>query len=207
MAKESTLRFGAQTDEVTSLLRIVNMVRSGDATTRPEIGRVTGLGRGVVTQRVDQAIAMGYLEDGEFGPSSGGRAPRTLRFRGDRGRIIVCALGALHIHVGVAMLEGDILEQEHRAWDIARGPAETLDAALAMIDDVLARTPDVPVWGISVGVPGPVDFATGRPGGAADHARLERLRRAPSVRAALRRSGVGRQRREPARPQRAGASS
>ena len=36
------------------------MVRAGDASTRPEIGRVTGLGRGVVTQRVDQAIEMGY---------------------------------------------------------------------------------------------------------------------------------------------------
>lgn len=163
MAKQSTLRFGAQTDEVTSLLRIVNMVRSGDASTRPEIGRVTGLGRGVVTQRVDQAIEMGFLEDGDFGPSSGGRAPRTLRFRSDRGRIVVCALGGLHIHVGVAMLEGDIIDEEHRAWDISRGPAETLEAALTMIDEVLARTPDVPVWGISVGVPGPVDFTTGRP--------------------------------------------
>ncbi len=163
MAKESTLRFGAQTDEVTSLLRIVNMVRTGDASTRPEIGRVTGLGRGVVTQRVDQAIDMGFLEDGEFGPSSGGRAPRTLRFRADQGRIVVCALGALHIHVGVAMLEGDILDQSHRTWDIARGPADTLDTALAMIDEVLERTGDTPVWGIAVGVPGPVDFATGRP--------------------------------------------
>ncbi len=163
MAKESTLRFGAQTDEVTSLLRIVNMVRAGTASTRPEIGRITGLGRGVVTQRVDHAIEMGYLEDGEFGPSSGGRAPRTLRFRSDRGRIVVCALGALHIHVGIAMLEGDILDHEHRAWDIAKGPAETLQTAMAMIDDVLARTPDAPVWGISVGVPGPVDFASGRP--------------------------------------------
>jgi predicted NBD/HSP70 family sugar kinase len=75
----------------------------------------------------------------------------------------VCALGALHIHVGVAMLDGDILEQQHRAWDISKGPAETLEAAMAMIDDVLARTPDAPVWGVSVGVPGPVDFATGRP--------------------------------------------
>lgn len=163
MARESTLRFGAQTDEVTSLLCIVNMVRSGDASTRPEIGRITGLGRGVVTQRVDQAIEMGFLEDGEFGPSSGGRAPRTLRFRADRGRIVVCALGALHIHVGVAMLEGDILDQSHRTWDIARGPADTLDTALAMIDEVLERTGDTPVWGIAVGVPGPVDFATGRP--------------------------------------------
>ncbi|MFS0732371.1 ROK family protein [Microbacterium sp. 1P10UB] len=163
MATESTLRFGAQTDEVTSLLRIVNMVRSGDAATRPAIGRVTGLGRGVVTQRVDQAIQIGFIEDAEYGPSSGGRAPRTLRFRADRGRIVVCALGALHIHVGVAMLEGDIIEEKHRAWDIARGPAETLDAALEMIDELLAATPDVPVWGVSVGIPGPVDFATGRP--------------------------------------------
>jgi predicted NBD/HSP70 family sugar kinase len=163
MAKESTLRFGAQTDEVTSLLRIVNMVRTHEASTRPEIGRVTGLGRGVVTQRVDQAIAMGFLEDGEFGPSSGGRAPRTLRFRGEQGRIAVCALGALHIHVGVMLLEGDVVEAMHRPWDISAGPAETLDTAMEMLDELLGRTPDVPVWGVAVGVPGPVDFATGRP--------------------------------------------
>jgi len=163
MARESTLRFGAQTDEMTSLLRIVNMVRTGDAATRPVIGRVTGLGRGVVTQRVDHAIEMGYLVDGEFGPSSGGRAPRTLRFRGDAGRIVVCALGALHIHVGVSLLDGDVIDQEHSPWDISRGPADTLDKALSMIDEVLARTPDVPVWGIAVGVPGPVDFESGRP--------------------------------------------
>lgn len=163
MATESTLRFGAQTDEMTSLLRIVNMVRTGEAMTRPEIGRVTGLGRGVVTQRVDHAIELGYLEDGEFGPSSGGRAPRTLRFRGERGIIAVCALGALHIHVGIAALDGDIIDQTHREWDIARGPAETLDAAMGMIDELLSRGPKAPVWGVAVGIPGPVDFETGRP--------------------------------------------
>ena len=157
------MRFGAQTDEMTSLLRIVNMVRTGDATTRPEIGRVTGIGRGVVTQRVDHAIGLGYLQDGEFGPSSGGRAPRTLRFRGEQGTIIVCALGALHIHVGIAALDGDILDQTHRAWDISRGPAETLDEAMGMIDGLLAKGSKAPVWGIAVGIPGPVDFESGRP--------------------------------------------
>jgi predicted NBD/HSP70 family sugar kinase len=163
MASESTLRFGAQTDEVTSLLRIVNMVRRGEATTRPEIGRVTGLGRGVVTQRVDQAIEMGYLEDGEFGPSSGGRAPRTLRFRAERGRIIVCALGALHIHVGIMALDGDVQDQTHRPWDISRGPAESLDVVMEMIDELLDRNEETEVWAVTVGIPGPVDFATGRP--------------------------------------------
>jgi predicted NBD/HSP70 family sugar kinase len=163
MATGSTLRFGAQTDEITSLLRIVNLVRTGEASTRPDIGRVTGLGRGVVTQRIDQAIAMGFLEDGEFGPSSGGRAPRTLHFRSSAGRIIVCALGALHLHVGIAALQGDILDHRHRPWDISRGPAETLDTVMEMIDELLAANGEVPVWAVTVGVPGPVDFETGRP--------------------------------------------
>lgn len=163
MTRESTLRFGAQTDEVTSLLRIVNLVRTGEATTRPEIGRVTGLGRGVVTQRVDQAIEMGFLADGEYGPSSGGRAPRTLRFRSEQGRIIVCAFGALHIRVGIASLDGDIVDHRHTPWDIARGPAETIDRALEMLDEILADHPGVPTWGVAVGIPGPVDFESGRP--------------------------------------------
>jgi len=163
MTTESTLRFGAQTDEVTSLLRIVNLVRTGEATTRPEIGKVTGLGRGVVSQRVDQAIEIGFLGDGEFGASSGGRAPRTLRFRAEQGRIVICALGAAHIRVGVTALDGDILEHTHRTWDIAQGPEKTIDAVMALVDDVLKKDHQVPVWGVVVGLPGPVDFATGQP--------------------------------------------
>lgn len=163
MASESVLRFSAQTDEVTSLLRIVNLVRTGEAVTRPEIGRLTGLGRGVVTQRVDAAIEMGFIADGDFGPSSGGRAPRTLRFRSERGILAVCALGALHIRVGLATLDGEILAEAHREWDIARGPAKTLDTALGMLDKLLAKQSGADVWAVSVGIPGPVDFETGSP--------------------------------------------
>ena len=163
MTHESALRFGAQTDEVVSLLRIVNLVRTGEASTRPEIGRLTGLGRGVVTQRVDAAIEMGFLEDGEFGPSSGGRAPRTLRFRAERGTIVVCALGALHIRVGLARLDGTIVAADHCAWNIARGPAETLDAAFGMLGGLLDAAGGPDVWAVAVGVPGPVDFENGTP--------------------------------------------
>ncbi|MEW1810782.1 ROK family protein [Pseudarthrobacter phenanthrenivorans] len=163
MLTESTLRFGAQTDEVTSLLRIVNLVRTGEATTRPEIGKVTGLGRGVVSQRVDQAIQIGFLGDGEFGASSGGRAPRTLRFRAEQGRIVICALGAAHIRVGITALDGDILEHTHRAWDIGQGPEKTIAAVMTLVDEVLAKDSKVPVWAVVVGLPGPVDFNSGQP--------------------------------------------
>ncbi|KIC69001.1 transcriptional regulator [Pseudarthrobacter phenanthrenivorans] len=148
---------------MTSLLRIVNLVRTGEATTRPEIGKVTGLGRGVVSQRVDQAIQIGFLGDGEFGASSGGRAPRTLRFRAEQGRIVICALGAAHIRVGITALDGDILEHTHRAWDIGQGPEKTIAAVMTLVDEVLAKDSKVSVWAVVVGLPGPVDFNSGQP--------------------------------------------
>jgi predicted NBD/HSP70 family sugar kinase len=163
MASESTLRFGAQTDEVTSLLRVVNLVRTGEATTRPEISRLTGLGRGVVTQRVEQAMELGFLADSEYAASTGGRAARTLRFRVEAGRIVICALGALHIRVGIADLGGELLDTAHRNWDIARGPAATIDEVMLMLDELLEGHPDLPAWGVVVGLPGPVDYESGRP--------------------------------------------
>ena len=151
-----------QSEELSSLLRIVNLVRLGEAVTRPELSRATGLGRGVVAQRVERAMTVGYLEDGEFAESSGGRQPRMLRFTSERGLLVQCALGALHIHVGVSALSGGMLAHSHREWDIARGPAATMETAMAMIDDLLSSA-DAPIWGIGVGVPGPVNFATGCP--------------------------------------------
>ena len=163
MTQVSALRFGAQTDEITSLLRIVNIVRTGEAATRPEIGRVTGLGRGVVAQRVDAAIALGFLQDGKFGPSSGGRAPRTLRFNAGRGVILVSALGALHLAVGIADLDGEILASAKRDWDIANGPVGTIDLAVELLNGLLHDAGQPSVWGVAVGLPGPVDFASGAP--------------------------------------------
>lgn len=162
MATVSTLRFGAQTDEVTSLLRIVNLVRTGEATTRPEIGKVTGLGRGVVSQRVDQAMQFGFLKDGDFGASSGGRAPRTLRFDSEQGVLIICALSAQRIRIGITDLDGQILKHTQRNWDIAQGPAKTIKELFKHIDAALPKD-TAPVWGVVIGLPGPVDFASGRP--------------------------------------------
>ena len=60
-------------------------------------------------------------------------------------------------------LDGEILDEAHRVWDIARGPEETLTTATAMVDELLAKGDGTPVWAIIVGLPGPVDFETGRP--------------------------------------------
>jgi predicted NBD/HSP70 family sugar kinase len=46
---------------------------------------------------------------------------------------------------------------------LARDPEKTIDAVMALVDDVLKKHPKVPAWGVVVGLPGPVDFTTGQP--------------------------------------------
>ncbi|MGH3466383.1 MAG: ROK family protein, partial [Thermocrispum sp.] len=147
------------------LVTVLDLVRSGGARTRPELGRRSGLGRTVITQRVAQLIDYGLLKEGSLGPSTGGRAPRELRFRASAGCVLVAELGATSISVGLADLGGDLLEQHEEPSNIAQGPEQILGRVEELFERVLAaRSPaDPPVWGIGIGVPGPVEFATGSP--------------------------------------------
>ncbi|EID52649.1 ROK family protein [Saccharomonospora xinjiangensis] len=152
-----------------SLATVLGLVRSGTARTRPEIGRHSGLGRTVVTQRVNQLTACGLLEEGALGPSSGGRAPRELRFRARAGVILAAELGATSIGVGVTDLAGSVLAEHTEPADIAQGPESVLGRVEELFDELLDRVradtadEDLAVWGVGIGLPGPVEFATGRP--------------------------------------------
>ncbi|MBK1788059.1 ROK family protein [Prauserella sp. ASG 168] len=154
-------------EHVDSLTTVLDLVRSGAARTRPEIGRHSGLGRTVVTQRVNQLTECGLMEEGALGPSSGGRAPRELRFRATAGVVLAAELGATSIAAGVTDLAGTVLAEREEPTDIALGPEPVLDRVEALfdtlLDDVRAEHGDVAVWGIGIGLPGPVEFATGRP--------------------------------------------
>lgn len=156
-------------EHIDSLATVLDLVRSGAARTRPEIGRRSGLGRTVVTQRVNQLMACGLLEEGALGPSSGGRAPRELKFRAHAGVILAAELGATSINVGVVDLAGTVLAEHSEDADIAAGPEAVLERVEEVLDELLDQVraeqndPDLTVWGVGIGLPGPVEFATGRP--------------------------------------------
>src|SRR5918995_6490727 len=85
--------------------RLINRVRTGKALTRPALEQETGLGRKVVTQRVQQAIDVGLLEDGDLAPSGGGRPSRLLRFRTEAGHVFAGVVGATGMTAAVAPLD------------------------------------------------------------------------------------------------------
>jgi glucokinase-like ROK family protein len=158
-------RAPVSTDQLDGLVAVLDLVRCGRARTRPELVRISGLGRGAVTQRVAQLLDTGLLVESELGRSTGGRPPRELAVRAEAGLVLVAPLGATHVTAGVTDLTGRLLASVEEPGNIAAGPEQTLRRVEELFDELLARdtVPRAPVYGIGVGLPGPVEFATGAP--------------------------------------------
>ncbi len=148
-----------------ALTAVLDEVRRGRAASRTEISDHTGLTRSIVVQRVGELVERGLLVDGLAGPSTGGRPPRQLAFRGDAGHLLVADLGATSIDVGLTTLDGQLLRHFDEPADIAAGPEPVLGRVESLFAELLTTTRGVPgrLWGIGIGLPGPVEFRSGRP--------------------------------------------
>ena len=148
-----------------SLVAVLDEIRLGRSRSRSELVTRTGLGRAVVTQRVGELIELGLVRDAGFRDSTGGRPPRQLTFRGEAGQVLVADLGATSIDVALTTLDGRILAHRDEPANIADGPERCLARVEEMFDELRASTREAAraLWGIGIGVPGPVEFRTGRP--------------------------------------------
>ncbi|MGW7543614.1 ROK family protein [Streptomyces sp. NPDC054770] len=151
------------TDHTRTLSLVLSLIRSGAAVTRPDLGRQTGLGRTIITQRVDHAIRVGLVAEGEPAPSTGGRPSRILRIASGRGVVLGAVFGATHLHAAVTDLDGTVLAERRLPWDIESGPEASLATLVEAAGELLAPELRERLWGVCVGVPGPVDFARGMP--------------------------------------------
>lgn len=144
---------------------LLSLIRAGTAVTRADLARLTGLARSTVAQRVDALLASGLLLEAGDTPSTGGRPATMLAFNHQAGVVLVADLGATHARVAVTDLAGTTLAERAGDLDIALGPAEVLKWVSARFHELLDQTAHAPVdvRGIGIGVPGPVEFDTGRP--------------------------------------------
>ncbi|MGP4113717.1 ROK family protein [Streptomyces sp. 4N509B] len=145
--------------------RVLALIARGVAETRADLSRATGLARSTIAHRVDALISNGYLDEYEDGRSTGGRPSRRLRLR-TRDRVAVgVALGATHHRVSLVDLGGGELAVREHEGDIADGPEVVLEQVARSTRDLLeeAAQPPSALRAIGVGVPGPVEFATGTP--------------------------------------------
>jgi predicted NBD/HSP70 family sugar kinase len=152
-------------DRLDSLATVLDLIRTGRVHSKPEIARETGFGRTVVSMRVSELMDSGLIVEDGLAQSSGGRAPRRLSFSESRALLLVAELGATSISVGVATLTGEIIASRREPSAIADGPDVVLTRVETLFDDLVAANPGEygEIWGIGIGVPGPVEYRSGRP--------------------------------------------
>lgn len=144
---------------------IFQILRDGTARTKAELAALTGLARSTVALRVDALLAAGLLRPAGEAASTGGRPPARLAFNPRAGLVLAVDLGATHATVAVVDLAGVFLDARTRVIDIGDGPEALLDLIIADSRELLTTSPaaDLPLLGVGIGVPGPVEHSTGRP--------------------------------------------
>jgi glucokinase-like ROK family protein len=148
-----------------ALVTVLDEIRLGRSRSRSELVTRTGLGRAIVAQRVGELVDRGLVTEGDVGPSTGGRPPRRLTFRADAGHVLVADLGATSIDVALTALDGRVLAHHDEPASIEAGPEAGLDRVDSLFETLLQTTTGIPgrLWGVGIGVPGPVEFESGRP--------------------------------------------
>jgi predicted NBD/HSP70 family sugar kinase len=154
-------RLRALEAERQSLVSLLNILRTGEPSTRLDLEREARLGRAVVTDRLATLTALGLVQEGGVGRSIGGRAPRLVQFRSDAARILVANIDGDTIGVGLSDLHGRLILEHYEDFDLA-SPADLLFERLEALFSWSLGSGDAPLWAIGLGVPGAVEHAGDR---------------------------------------------
>jgi predicted NBD/HSP70 family sugar kinase len=105
------------------------------------------------------------LVSGVGGVSRGGRRPSVFSFNPHSGVILAAGLGATHSRLAVTDLAGVTLVDREFDLDIELGPEAVLSLSQKQFTELLDQAGVAPasVRGVGVGVPAPVESATGKP--------------------------------------------
>ncbi|MFI6486215.1 ROK family protein [Streptomyces sp. NPDC050564] len=146
---------------------LLELVRSGRATTRGALQQATGLSRATVGQRLDRLFRAGWLREGAGGPVDsplGGRPSITLEFDDAHAVVLAADLDTRHGRAAVLTLTGEILAEHAGVLVIDEGPEAVLGELGRWFAELLEKAgrPVDAVCGIGLAVPGPVDSDTGR---------------------------------------------
>jgi glucokinase-like ROK family protein len=151
--------------------RVIDALRGRGTASRAEIARATGLSRSTVSSIVSDLIAAGLLTEqaeatGVAHGEAGGRPPVLLSLNPSAGLAVGVDFGHTHLRVAVSDLSHEVLAETWRELDVDHSAEEGLNAAAELVDEVLreAKSDRKGVIGVGMGLPGPINRATGAVG-------------------------------------------
>ena len=144
---------------------VLALIRSGEATTRNELAERLSVARSTVVQRLSVLSEAGLVRVAGDAQSSGGRPASIFAFDEDAAVVVVGDLGQTGCHLAVCDLGARPLAELTASLQIDQGPETVLEWVKDRFTELLAEVGRGwdDVLGVGIGLPGPVDFETGRP--------------------------------------------
>lgn len=143
---------------------IFQILRDGKPRTRSELASLTGLARSTVAARVDALLRVKLISPVADAASTGGRPSRQFAFDGTRHAVLGVDIGATHVHIALTDLHGTMLADTQVEMAVAEGPDRVLGWVIDQGRELFAPLADrLALRAIGVGLPGPVEHASGRP--------------------------------------------
>lgn len=140
------------------------LIRSRPGWTRHQLLVATGMSRTTLFDRLDQLFKAGLIYESGAATSAGGRPAQLLRFD-DRDKVLlIFDLGQLHGRIAVTDLSGRTLRMTTLRFDISQQPDQLLPVLFGEADKLLHAGSSRHLVGVGMGIPGPVDSATGELG-------------------------------------------
>jgi len=151
-----------------------------------------GLSRATVSSLLGELLERQLVQETPDArrPESGGRPPAVVELEPSAGAAVGVDVGRTHVRAVITDLALNVLAEAHERVDVPDHPQETLQLVVDTTDRLLAEAgvDRASLLGVGLGLPGPVDRASGRVGsatilpawvGLAPRAELERRLGAP----------------------------
>jgi predicted NBD/HSP70 family sugar kinase len=147
-------------------VQVLDALRSSGSASRADLARRTGLSRSTISGLITELIADGLVVDRAETASAGaqgGRPGALLSLDRSAGAALAIDFGHTHLRVALADLSAEILAERELKIDVDGSANAALDAAAELSHEVLREAGlDVDdLIGAAMGLPGPIDRATG----------------------------------------------
>jgi glucokinase len=161
----SDISAGRENPNPSNTSDLFQIMRDGQPRTRSELAAIAGLARSTVALRVDALMRLGLLRPVNDAISTGGRPSTQFALNVTGHSVLAADVGASHVRVAISDLAGSVIAEELEELDIAHGPVVVLDRVRSIGSTLLESVGDVAgqLLAVGVGLPGPVEHATGRP--------------------------------------------
>ena len=141
--------------------RVLELVASGQATSRTEIAGLLAAAPSTVSHVVSQLLSHGLLAEEGTDASTGGRPRKVLRIGGVDEYAVAADVGGGHARVGIVLPGGSLESVANVPFALSDGPTAGLQRLASLLEELIESRGAAGLRGVGLSLPGPVDVEAG----------------------------------------------